>query len=134
MRKVERKPAGELGTQRRLAERIVHEAYLVGAGPEIPSQDRTKHSVRDNETLPVTRESKTRAAVSFVTCERRPKGGRRLQWQVQMDAPDLHLVRGQVKQRHRPMRRRLRGGPRMVPCRVRCGCCPQAAGRRPPTP
>ena len=98
---IEFKSAGEFGAKRRLAECVVDEVYLAGVGPEIAPQEVAQHAARDNETLPIALESKTRAALAFVKRESRIQARGCFRRNVQTGAPTVNFVARQLKRARR---------------------------------
>jgi len=66
VREIEFEPVGEFRAKARLAELVVNKAYLTRLGLKIPPQEITQHSARDNETLPMAFEMKTRTPGAFI--------------------------------------------------------------------
>ena len=82
----------ELGTQVRLAERVVNKSQGAGRDPQIAPQERTQRSVGDDKASPVALETQTRAPVPFVAREGRVEGGARFTRNVETDAPTVHFL------------------------------------------
>src|SRR5206468_6563205 len=66
VREIEFEPVAEFRAKVRLAERVVHKAYVAGLGLEIAPYEVTQHSARDNETLLIALEAKTCTPGSFI--------------------------------------------------------------------
>src|SRR6266849_4831461 len=66
VREIEFESVAEFRAKVRLAERVVHKAYLARLGLEIAPQKVTQHSTRDNETLLIALESKTCTPSTFI--------------------------------------------------------------------
>ena len=83
VREIEFQPVAEFRGKVRLAESVVHKAYLAGFGLEITPEEVAQHSARDNETLPIALESKTCTSVTFIRRKRRVEPSRRFRrWSV----------------------------------------------------
>src|SRR6266478_4004258 len=97
VREIEFEPVGEFRTKIRLAECVVNKAYLARWGLEIAPQEVTQHSVRDNETLLIALESKTRAPGTFIRRQGRIEAGRCFRRSIETGAPAMNFVRRQLK-------------------------------------
>ena len=71
VREIEFESVAEFRAKVRLAECVVHKAYVAGLGLEIAPYEVTEHSARDNEALLIALESKTCAAGTFIRREGR---------------------------------------------------------------
>ena len=70
VREIELETVAEFGAEVGLAEGTVDEAHSVGISLEIERQELTQHSARDDETLSIALETKTRAPRALVGPER----------------------------------------------------------------
>ena len=71
MREIERKPVAEFRANVRLAECVVNKGNPARLGLEIAPQEVAQHAVRDNETLLIALELKTRTPGTFIRREGR---------------------------------------------------------------
>src|SRR5258708_3669104 len=71
VREIEFESAGEFRAKVRLAESVVNKTNPARLGLEMSPQEVAKHTLRDNETLLIALESKSRAPDTFVRREGR---------------------------------------------------------------